>query len=161
MVYAIPPAVVASVDEPSAWLRWMDREDLNPRPGLLEDPAATVDWDDVAPNPRVVWRIWRAICLQYDPAGVAQYYRAEWRPSASGRGVHLRLRLPLGTLSPYRILATRAQFGDDRVRLTFDAYRWRRSKDPTYLRGILFDAKHSDDGFTLLAGRWRPLIAPP
>lgn len=83
----------------------------------------------------------------------------QWRVSASRTGVHLRLPIPNPHLWTARdVLALREGLGDDPYRLKCDAWRFARTRDPIYLRGVLWDAKFDTvTGLESRAGRWHVL----
>lgn len=98
-----------------------------------------LDLDDVAPNPRAVARWAREHGLR----------RAfEWRPSASGKGTHVKFRIREG-VAPRAAFALRLALGDDPIRTAIDesryAYHGRSS-----IGGVLFDRKGD-----ARAGPWR------
>jgi hypothetical protein len=63
------------------------------------------------------------------------------RTSSGGRGLHLRIPLGGLRLTPYNVFQLRELLQDDRLRLKMDAYRWKCTRDPLYLKGITFDRK--------------------
>lgn len=144
-MYRIPKWVV----ERSTW-RSMPRH-LKHASGVTE---ITVDWDRVAPREAEVVR---NLLLVSGVASLASL-KIAWRRSSSGH-VHLRVGFPY-ELNPGEAFYEREQLADDPIRLKFDAYRYWRTRDPIYARGILFDSK-VDGGLIFETGAWHPLPLLP
>jgi hypothetical protein len=78
------------------------------------------------------------------------------RKSSGGHGLHLRVPLRGLRLSPFQAFQVRQLLQDDPLRLKMDAYRWKRTRDPLYLRGITFDRKNGRRaGPWVRAAAWR------
>lgn len=110
------------------WTSWMRLGDLGP----VHVRTVTVDLDETDDPPLLAWDSVRV------------------RRSSGGKGLHLSCRLePTRSYSPVECLTLRELLGDDPLRLKMDAYRWSVTRDPHYLRGILFDRKRGQS-----AGQW-------
>ncbi len=90
------------------------------------------------------------------------------RSSSGGCGLHLRVPLRGQRLAPHSVFLVRELLGDDPLRLKMDAYRWKCTRDPLYLKGITFDRKKGRQaGPWVRAAVWRvrgatriPLLLP-